>query len=407
MTESASKTVLVRGVDIKRVDLTTLTSALKEAGIKFNAKTSLEERVTLLADHELEAIGDDDARPEGEKLGADCDQCFGVSLLSRDCCPFCGTGDTQPAEDSPVANPSPRSAKEAKAKKAEKPAEDDKPAKKKRSEVSKAEPAEVTETKVVKVDASAGKITKAMISDLDQRERRITGLMGDAMEDHWKLGHELKAALDEQIWKRRIAEDGKPVYGSFAQWCVTVFNISAVFARSLMAVSVAYTAKEVRAIGPNKLDVILKLPPEKRAEMVAKAAGMSHREVQSEVRRLAPGGTNEERVINPDPVKGRPGVAEANKRRAREAAERPKARVVVADNEVTTVIQLQRYEVPLFARAKSAESGESIRAKNVASDPHAALDLQNGVRAYFQVVEDDEGLSLIVEYKRVDADAAE
>ncbi len=409
-------TALIRGVDPARVNLTVLTAALKEAGLKFSAKTSVEERITLLADHELEAIGDDEARADADKLGGECDVCFGTSLLTRPACPFCGTGNDQPAADAPVTNPPPRSAKEAKSKakagkQADKQPEAEAAAKptKKRGDVKKkvdtVEEPEATEAEAVEapksvVKAGSGKLTKTQIGELDVIERRIKGLYQDGLSNLWQVGKSLKEAMDKGLWKRRVNDDGSLVHGTFAAWCSRVFEISPTYARTLMAVANNFSEQQVRQLGPTKLDLTLKLPKGLREEMVAKASELSIRELDTEVRKL--GGVSKERVENPDEKGARPSVAEANRKRAGE--KRPRAARPVADNEVTAVIQLKQYELPLFARAKSAETGAHVRAKTVSADPHAALDLMNGVRLYVKIVEDDEGLVALLEYARVDSE---
>ncbi len=417
------KTALVRGVDTARVNLTVLTAALKEAGLKFTAKTSLEERVALLADYELEQHADDPKLPEDQRKLVECDQCFGMSSVDRPCCPFCGTGEDKPSEDSPVADPPPRSAKEAKAKKAQAPEEEEskpeakeKP-RKTRSEVAKEkaekpakdkpEPKEEPAKEKAEVKATSGKLTKAQIGELDVIERRIKGLYQDGMSNLWQVGKSLCEAMEKGLWKRRLDSEGSPVHATFAAWVSSTFGIKTHHARALMAVSKSFTEKQVRDVGVTKLDLILKLPPgAAREEMVARAGEFTSRELDSEVRRL--GGSGKERVevgeegaTRNNPLTQRQAVIEANRKRAGER----RALRSVGENEVTAVIQLQQYTLPLFARAKSAETSELVRAKTVAADPHAALDLQNGIRLYIKIVEDDEGLVALLEYRRVDGDA--
>ena len=109
----AVEATLVRGVNLDHVNLTVLNQALAEAKLKVTAKTKVEDRVIMLADHDAKLIG-----AVKEKGGA-CDKCGGISLLARPHCPYCGTGDEQPMPTAPAAKPAPRSRKEAAAAKTE------------------------------------------------------------------------------------------------------------------------------------------------------------------------------------------------------------------------------------------------------------------------------------------------
>lgn len=390
----AGTSALVRGVDINLVNLTVLNAALKEAGLKTTAKTSVAERVTLLADHEVSKEG-----PDNELL--DCDHCGGLSQPHHKVCPYCGTGDEQPAPTSPVA------VQQAKAKaegegKPSKPEKKAKPSKaeaaskrrekaQKKAKEEKAKPAKAALAKV-----APATVDRRALDKLDQTERRIAGLVGDNFASAWKLGRELANAFEAGVWKARLDGDGKPAYTGFADWVHQRFSLVPQYARKLMIVSKHFSEKQIREIGPTKLDMVLRVPAELREELLEKAGGTPRAELEQEVRRIAPGATR-------PAMEGSSAQNQANAAAGRAA---PRPTRVVAPNEVTVAIALGRYELPLFARAKSAESGEEVRAKSVAADPHCAHDMQNGVRAHYRLVEDEEGLVLVVEYKRVEEASA-
>ncbi len=371
---------IVCGVDTARVNLTTLNAALKDAGIKVTSKTTLPQRVELLAKFELDACKDDATLPEEQRKGGDCSVCGGVSQLSRPACPFCGTSEEQPSPNAPVAAPPPKSRKEAAAR-AKPPA--------------KAKGKPPVDKKAL-AKAEAGKVLKANVDQLDQAERRIQGLLKDGMSAQWKLGREINTVFTNGLFKFRVDANGKPRH-NFGAWC-EANNLSVQYARSLMHVAANYTEAQVRDVGVTKLGIVLRAPKELRGELLEKAAGgASRNEIEEEVRRVAPGATRE--TIGSGSDAARPGLAGTGGRRARAAAGATSARVVGA-NEVTAVFALTRYEVPMFARAKSAETGDPIRATTVASDPHAVLALQNGVQLHIRWVESPEGLISVIEFKR-------
>lgn len=369
-----------KSVDLARVDLTVLNAVLKEAGIKVTSKTKVEERVRLLEAYELEQCPKDNELPEAERKLGDCTVCNGVSQLSRPACPYCGTAEDQPAPTAPALNPPPKSAKASKAKAATKPAEETAP---KTAALAK---------------APAGKITKKNVEEIVGIERRIKGLIADSIEGHWKVGRELAQVLKNGQWKYRVGDDGKPSHKAFGDWVSETFGITVQYARQLIAVSDSFTAAQVREVGVKKLTFALRLPEENRDEMAARAADMPATAVEAEVQRLAPGATRAP-TVNGSSSTARPGVSAANARRAAEGAARP-SRTPKA-NEVTAVLALQRYELPMFARAMSAEADAPVRAKTVSAGPHAVLDLQNGVQLVVKIVEDETGLISVLEFKRV------
>ncbi len=386
---SASNSTLVRGVDLTQVNLTVLTAALKEAGVKVTAKHNTAARVELLMDFEIAACPNDAALAEEDRKGGGCDVCGGFSQLSRPACPYCGTSETQPAATSPVAQPAPKSAKAAK----------EKAATKKKEKADKVKKPKVEPEKVALAKAEAsGKILKANTAKILDHEKRIRGLLADSFNGIWKLGREINIVYQAGAFKFHVDDNGKPLF-TFSTWCESV-NISPQYARSLMAVAVNFNEKQIRDVGVTKLNIVLRLPEQARGEILEKASGMSRDELEAEVRQVAPG-AGREHVASGNEATARPGLAASNNARAKARPSR-----VVAANEVTVAIALARTVIPLFSRAKSAETEEPMRAKTVASDPHAVHDLQNGVRAYYKVIEDEEGLSIVVEYKRVAEEAA-
>lgn len=364
--------------DYSKVNLTTLNAALNEAGIKVTSKTKVEERVRLLQEYELQQCPDDAKLPEEERKLGDCTICNGASQLSRPACPYCGTAEEQPSPVAPVANPKPKSQKAQ--------AKPDKP-----------KPAALAK-------AGDGKISKKNLDEINGIERRIRGLFADSVEGQWTVGRELASVLKGGQWKYRVGEDGKsPAFKSFGDWVHETFGITPQYARQLVAVSEAYTVKQVREIGVKKLAITLRLPEEARAELVEKAAGgATVREVEAEVQRIAPGATREP-VANGSP-NARPGAAQqaAAGGRARAAKnEAAKPTRTPKPNEVTAVLALGRYELPMFARAKSAETDEPVRAKAINAGPTAVLEIENSVRIVGKVVEDETGLILVLEFERM------
>lgn len=377
---------LVRGVDLAHVNLTVLNTALKEAGLKVTAKTTVEERVIAMADHDAKAIG-------GEKeKGGSCDKCGGISLLSRPSCPYCGTGDEQPMPDAPAAKPAPRSRKEAAAAKAAKPIK----ASKSKPEPAKVDPPQKPDKpKPLAKTSGTAAITPANVKELEGVTRRLKGLVSDTMTSHWKLGRELISAMKSGVYKYRIGPDKLPVHANFGAYCSTELGLSSQYSRSLMAVAETFTEKQVREIGVTKLKFIARVPEEVRGELLEKAANLPSREIERQVQEIAPDGARA--PIERDDVKARPHLRDVNAKQNKAKPTR-----AVAPNEATAIIVPQRVELPMWARAKSAETQEQVRAKTLGANPFCIYDLQNGMQLHIKWVEDDDGLVSVVEFKRVD-----
>jgi hypothetical protein len=385
--QTASAEPELKGIDYAQINLTTLTTALKEAGIKVTAKHDTAQRVKLLQDYELSQAPNDDELPEQDRKLGSCSVCFAVSQLSRPACPFCGTSEDQPTADAPVQAPPPKSPKAAAKAKAEKaPKEPTAPK----------EEAPTKEEKAI-VKADAGKITKKNVQEIEGLERRIKGLLADSLGSHWKLGRELQGVMESGAWKYRVGETGKPVFSGFGDWVHKTFGLTPQHARGLMAVSLAYTEKQVREVGMSKLQLILRVPPEVRGKLEEHAADASLADVREEVQRLAPGGTRA-----PLPR----GDAKARSHTRALGAEQATAKRIKAANEVTAVFVLNRYELPMFARAKSIETGEPVRARTINADPHGVLELHNGVQIHVQIVEDENGIGVVLDFKRESEEAA-
>lgn len=402
MSETASAAPakqLVRNVDLALVNLTTLNAALKLCGLKVTARTKVEDRVVLLADHELELCKGDDKLEDADKLGGACSFCGGVSRFKDyAACPFCGTGEDQPVADSPAAAPAPKSAKAAKAGNLGKAAKAGK---------SKKEPKPSPAERRALATVETGKVALANTKLLEQAERRITGLLGDAMASQWKLGFEINKVYTAGLFKYRVV-NGKPVH-TFSGWCDSL-GISPQYSRSLMHVAANFTEKQVRDIGVSKLSIVLRLPHDAREQALANAAGGATRsELEAEVRSIAPGASREH-IASGDTTHARPGLAASNAedgaQTARGEKRRQRAGRAVAANELTAIIMQKLYDIPLFARAKSAETSEPLRATNLASDPHAVLQLENSVALHFRIIEDDDGLRLTMNVQRADDSTA-
>ncbi len=384
-------TNLVRGVDLSFVNLTELNKALDEAGIKVTAKIKVDERVILLADHDAKEIGGDKAK------GGACDKCGGISLLSRTSCPYCGTGDEQPMPNAPAAKPAPRSRKEAAAAKAAKPAADQKAAAAaKKAKPDKPKPpvkAKPDKPKPTLAKTGGSSITPTNVKELDQVTRRLRGLIADTMTSHWKLGRELASVMKTGVYKYRV-KDGVPVHSNFGAYCATELGLSSQYSRSLMSVAETFSEQQVRDVGVTKLKFIARVPEETRAELLAKASGLSTRELEAEVQEVAPGAqrqalehagqgkrTSHLRAVNAEQNQAKPTRA-------------------VAPNEATAVIVPERVELPMWARARDLETEQPIRAKTLAANPFCVYELQNGMQLHIKWVEDDVGLMTIVEFKR-------
>ena len=418
---------LVRGVDLAKVNLTTLNEYAKQAGLKFTAKDSVEKRVREYADIVL--------KEKDEKKLGDCRSCGGPSLLSLPVCPYCGTGETAPTADSPAASgvQVKAAADEAKAKPAASKA---KPAatKAKPAGVSKpaaaSKPAATEKAPALPLATSNAAAMKGAAKELDASVKRIKTLQGDAVGTYWQLGRALFDNYDRGLYKFRVDAKGQPLYKSWAAFCTAELNMSPQLARDVMAVATAFEEADVRKFGITKLKVLVRVPEEARAKLLEKAGVLSSRELEQRVQQEHPGATRDP-VVQPSSRGGfgtaRTGTpfdgtrkaepSEANGAASAANVQQPSADKpstgtggapasrprIVSEDEIVLVHSSQRREIALYARNPNVD-GTPRAATSVDDDPHGLDVAINGTETHYRLVNvEGRGLVLIIEHRKVDA----
>jgi hypothetical protein len=207
-------------------------------------------------------------------------------------------------------------------------------------------------------------VSLAEVERLDREADRIRGLVLDAASGHWRLGTALAEVKQTGIWKYRVGDDGKPAYTNFVRFCEAEIGLRGQWMGELISMSAELTEDQVRRLGPTKATIVAKAAPEKRPRLLREAPKLSARELSARVRQT--------RVPSND-------VAEPA---AQAKPTRPRAQ-----NEVTAVFALKRYELPFSAEGDGCHV--------------AALDLMNGVRVQVRVSLEGNAVTGSVEFERL------
>ena len=218
--------------------------------------------------------------------------------------------------------------------------------------------------------------------DLDEAVSRCDEYKRDAANAAWRLGREIKRIVENRLWMLRAGDDGV-AYRTFKQFVSAELGMSYFNAHRIMQVAEAYTEKQMKEIGVTKCHLMLKLPEDKRKEMLEQTQrdGASAAQVSKQVNEL----TGKERP-KPPPKSGKP---------------------------LTVAMAQGRVELQLHARPKGREGFPSAEeqkanpnpARSVSEDPFVTEILPNDVRVTYHVIQDTDGtLKLVIERKRAKED---
>lgn len=230
-------------------------------------------------------------------------------------------------------------------------------------------------------------------TDLNEAVDRVIRMKGDAMVSHWRLGAEIKAIYDKQLWKQRNdADNGKPKYKSFNQFVVIELGFLVNNAYWLIDVATHFTEDDVRAYGTTKLGHILSVPKEDRTRLLeAVKAGATVREIREEVKQMTAGVTTERQTGRQKQPRKKGARAKKVKKTAPKAGTMTIARI------------LGKQTVKLFKGPWPRTGEPEVRAKKLGDNPVGVLDFENGVRMYFQITTSPSGeLVLRTDTKRDD-----
>ena len=284
--------ISAKSVNIAKVSLVALAAAFGAAKIG-TMQPVLKDAVAALASYyNLNQKGDI----------AQCDVCGGRSPADLSCCPYCGDGAEVEAKAEVVTEPKAEAKAEAKAEVVTEPkAEAKKGRTKKAKEVVTEPKAEATAEAKAEAKAEVVTETKAIVkassktaialetpafatAKLDAAVADVQSAKARGAVAMWDLGAKIARIYDEQLFKSRLADDGKPVYKGFEAFVVAELGMSHTNAFSLMDVAKAFTSEQVAKLGTTKLSLVLKAPDESREEILGKAAHKSVREVADEVK---------------------------------------------------------------------------------------------------------------------------
>lgn len=215
-----------------------LDAALKKLGLAAPSQKTIPARASVLKKHFAELEKGKDGKPGVELLK--CSNCKGESTEDLDVCPYCGDSETNTGTEI----------------------------------VTTAEP-------VVEVATQSGGYVQVHAADLDTALNNIRTYKKNAERCLWELATEIKRVHDEELWKARII-DGKPEHKTWKVFCAKELGMSFTNAYSLMAVAEKFTREQMEALGYTKLAILVSVPDEKRAPLLAAAGNSGRRELQAQ-----------------------------------------------------------------------------------------------------------------------------
>lgn len=339
-------------VILSKVDEKHLRSVLGDLDIKAGKKEPVASLVRKLSAHYAKTLKESD---EG-----DCDNCKGVSDLALDACAYCGHKDGDPLPGATQSNGSAHS-----------------------------------ETVTMVLAASAPKDDLVPSSQvltertLDAAVAEVHQLKGQAASSVWVLGGKIKTIYDHLWQLRKDPSTGKPRYKGFEAFCIQELLITPASARSYMDLHANFTAEQVAAFGSHKLTLVLTAPTDAQPALLERAAEVSSRDLQAEVRRIKEE-AGDHRRPNRDSGVVQDGSGAGRKPR---------------EEKVTVASILGRHTVKLFKKptTKKFDPAALVRCKEIADVPWGVFEMVNGVRQTFEVRENAAGeLELVVVSQRVE-----
>ena len=351
-------------VVIELVKFDSLMSALDRMG------TAPEDRDisrTALVEHANKVFGE---RAKGEPLLV-CDLCRGSSPSECAECPFCGESGVE--------------------------------------SMPKGKGLQMSESEAAGVDGKSGKPKKekkngkqmelpggALVAgqsevDLNAAVLRVQEAKKDGCLAYWRLGREIRVIRDTQLYKQRTA-DGKPVYRGFEQFVAAGLGLTATSALRLCDVAEHFDERTVGLWGPTKLSLLLTAPEAARADLRGEMeAGASAAELGKKAKKARAEAGSKVRDTGRNSRTAKATEAAATKRAA-------------ATPEKITVAMIVGVQKIAFVTKATAKKAEPTRAKKVADEPVATLELSNRVTLKFALAMDNEGrLVLVLHTKRDDA----
>jgi hypothetical protein len=133
------------------------------------------------------------------------------------------------------------------------------------------------ENGIVQTEPARMKYSKYSEDTLDEAVESIKTSVRTAQLEAYKTGKTLELIRDEQLWRFRKKDDGRPMYKNFYDFARKEIGISKAYAARLIRVCSNYKPSDFKKFGVTKLDVSLRLPEPRRTEFLTTAQEMSAR----------------------------------------------------------------------------------------------------------------------------------
>lgn len=325
------------------------------------------------------------------KVIAKCDVCGGDSDADLPECPFCGDSDTAPEDGAPKPIEEAMKKKTA-SKKTVKPELKKKTASKLSPPIAAAKvkpgvkPDKVIKqsTELVKADAiaKAGKTKAAEVitsAALAKEVTKVRELQLRGIECMWELGSVLFNIYEKKLYTQKLQGD-TPLYATWTLFCQKELGITPKYGFNLMDVATHFTKKQVIDVGITKLTMLVRVPEDQREELLAKAKDTPRSKIAEEVAKLA-GNTPRDTGRNAG-FKGKPGPG-----RGAKDGVAPSKKLTVVRAEPQVVVQM--FVGDTDVRAHDIEDAKGVET------------CANGMMIFYSIVKTEEGLSLVVETRRV------
>lgn len=371
------KEVTVCGVSLNKVNVQVLSKALS------NVKNEPVELLSLEDGGSYEAIGAavtdltnyvKATTPVADDI-LQCDLCGGGSSVEFDSCPYCGDpGEVQASDKSSIGYQQVDEEEEEVEEVREVQEEDD--------------PTEITSPLSV--------LSNSTEETLNEELLRIHSAQETGAHAMWMMSISLRKIYEEDLWKLRNDEEGKPKYKSFTKFLSVEVQLHERTVWRLIEIAKQFKETQLKKYGVTILRGLLAAPKEDREDILEKidAGELSgSRSIDSEIKKLRK--VRGVKVLGGAATQKDSKVGKAAMKASEVAAEKAEKKKTI-----TVPFPIGRKTIKLYAYVK--EKGDAPkRAKKVLERPWGKLECVNGVTLYLAVVENKDGeLDMTVEARR-------
>lgn len=378
----------ISGVVVAKVDRKNLIAFLKESKIE-HEKDDTNEALSVLAFNYFH-----ENTPTDDQV--QCDDCFGISSIKLDACPYCGVKgevEAKAPEAAPQTTSEPVAAKsETKSTKESTAMTTTEPTTSKKNGLAK--------PSKKKADA-APPPAPVDSKDLDQAVQNIQGHIAEGATAMWKAGKELIKVYAPQLWKQRtVVEDNKikQTHKTFESFCTKEIGVTPNHAYGLMDVAEHFTEEQVLRFGTSRLTLVLQAPEKEQPKLLKQVEqGASWRDVKKEVTAL------KKKTGHRRPT--RKGASKGNRDTTAATKAREEKRAKAKTTQVTVAKLLGRETVKLFCKPSGKVDPKDYKpAKKMGDLPWGKLEMVNGIEEeFFLQAGGDGSWKLVVVRKRVES----